>query len=70
MLTDRQREIAELVARGLTNKAIARTVGISVGTVEAHVRDAATRLPCDIHPDLPQRRRIMLFFLSTEQDAA
>jgi DNA-binding NarL/FixJ family response regulator len=36
-LTVREREVAALVARGLTNKGIAATLGISVGTVKDHV---------------------------------
>jgi DNA-binding NarL/FixJ family response regulator len=36
-LTAREREVAALVARGLTNKRIATTLGISVGTVKDHV---------------------------------
>lgn len=47
MLTPRQREIAELVARGYTAKRIARAANISPRTVEAHIRDAADRIPGD-----------------------
>lgn len=36
-LTPRQREVADLVARGLTNKEICSVLGIAEGTVKAHV---------------------------------
>jgi DNA-binding CsgD family transcriptional regulator len=36
-LTDRQREIAEMVALGASNKIIARHLGLSVGTVKVHL---------------------------------
>jgi DNA-binding NarL/FixJ family response regulator len=36
-LTPRQREVADLVARGLTNKEICSALGIAEGTVKAHV---------------------------------
>lgn len=50
MLTPRQREVAELVAEGLSNKAIARRLGISVYTVENHVADAARALSLPYRP--------------------
>lgn len=43
-LTQRQLEVAELVARGLTNRAIAERLGISGYTVETHVRNILERL--------------------------
>jgi non-specific serine/threonine protein kinase len=43
-LTGRQREIADLVAKGLTNKQIARAMDISRFTVETHVRNILERL--------------------------
>lgn len=36
-LTARQRQILDLVARGMTNRSIAETLGIRLGTVEFHV---------------------------------
>ena len=43
-LTARQREVAELVARGFTNKQIAQRLGISRYTAETHVRNILERL--------------------------
>ncbi|MFC9790458.1 ATP-binding protein [Rhodococcus sp. NPDC127528] len=43
-LTRRQREIAELVAQGLTNKAIAQQLVISQRTAEGHVENVLTKL--------------------------
>ena len=44
MLTPRQREIAELIGEGHTNKMIARRLGISEGTVEKHLVTAFERI--------------------------
>ena len=38
LLTTRQREIFDLIVIGLSNKEIARTLGLSVGTVKIHAR--------------------------------
>jgi DNA-binding CsgD family transcriptional regulator len=46
-LSRRELEVAELVADGLPNKAIARQLQLSVRTVESHVRHALTRLGLD-----------------------
>ena len=37
-LTDRENEIAELVARGLQNKEVAEELGIARATVVSHLR--------------------------------
>ena len=37
MLTKRQREIVDLVTRGLTNQDIGRVLGITEGTVKVHL---------------------------------
>ena len=44
MLTPRQREIAELIAQGHTNKMIAQRLGISEGTVEKHLVTAFEKI--------------------------
>jgi two-component system, NarL family, response regulator DevR len=43
-LTDRQREIARLIAEGLTNKTIGLRLGISSQTVDKHVANIAAAL--------------------------
>jgi DNA-binding NarL/FixJ family response regulator len=58
-LTERQAEVAERVARGLTNKEIARDIGVSVETVRVHISEAAERLPGTAFP----RHRLTLWFL-------
>ena len=59
MLTPRQKEVAELVAKGLSNKRIARDLGINVETVNEHIRKAAGRLEFDGKP----RYKLVLWFL-------
>ena len=43
-LTERQRQIAALLMRGLSNKEIARDLGIAAGTVKAHLYEMFYRL--------------------------
>ena len=43
-LTDREREILDLVARGLTNQAIARRLVLSEKTVRNHVSNVFAKL--------------------------
>ena len=44
LLTDREREILQLLSRGESNKAIAQTLSISYDTVKQHVRHILTKL--------------------------
>ena len=46
-LTEREQEILELVAQGLSNKIIASQLGISEGTVKVHVKHLLKKL--DLH---------------------
>jgi DNA-binding NarL/FixJ family response regulator len=66
MLTPQQRTVAELVARGYSNKKIAREVGISPETVRDHIRGAADRIPGDGRP----RYKLLVFMLLEDEDAA
>lgn len=43
-LSEREREIANVAAEGLTNRQVAERLGVSVRTVESHVYHARTRL--------------------------
>lgn len=55
ILSTREREVALLVTRGLSNKKIARELGISAGTVKQHVHHILRKLNVD------RRQRIGLF---------
>jgi DNA-binding NarL/FixJ family response regulator len=44
MLSPREREVAQLVARGLSNKEVARELGLSDGTVKIHVHSIFQKL--------------------------
>jgi two-component system response regulator FixJ len=52
LLTGREREVAERLAKGLSNKQIAYDLGISVRTVEMHRLRAMQRLGCKSLADL------------------
>lgn len=45
-LTPREREVATLVARGCTDRDIARILGIGFGTVRAHITNAMSKNGC------------------------
>jgi DNA-binding NarL/FixJ family response regulator len=51
-LTARERQVVLLVARGLANKAIARQLGISTRTVEAHLNHAFEKLGASSRTEL------------------
>ena len=57
-ITDRQLEVARLVAEGQTNAEIARTLGISVDGAKYHVSELLTRL------GLTRRREIVEWYAS------
>ena len=56
-LTDRERQVLELMAQGLTNTGIARHLYLSERTVEAHVRHVLTKL--DIPTTEEGNRRVL-----------
>jgi DNA-binding NarL/FixJ family response regulator len=44
LLTPREREVLELITRGMANKRIARELGVSEKTVKAHVGHVLAKL--------------------------
>lgn len=60
-LSTRQAEIAEYVARGMANKEISRETGLSLHTVDFHIREAAARLPGHSWP----RHKLTLWWFDT-----
>ncbi len=44
VLSPREREVATLVARGLSNKEVARELGLSSGTVKIHLHNIFQKL--------------------------
>jgi DNA-binding NarL/FixJ family response regulator len=56
-LTDREREVLDLVARGLTNAAIARQLVVSDKTVRNHVSNVFTKLHVANRPEAITRAR-------------
>lgn len=59
MLTPRQKQVAGLVAKGLTTPEIAGALDVSRETVKVHIREAAER----IGGDTPPRHRLTVWFL-------
>ena len=56
-LTERERQVLELMAEGRTNQAIARTLVMSAKTVEAHVGQIFQKLGLEQSPD--DHRRVL-----------
>ena len=69
-LTDREREVLELMAEGLTNAGIAKRLYLSERTVEAHVRHVLTKLDLPQSEDGHRRVLAVLAHLSATQESA
>jgi predicted transcriptional regulator len=60
ILSPREREVAILIARGLTNKEIARELGLTPGTVQQHLHRASLKLRQFLTPGVRLRELILL----------
>lgn len=69
-LTEREREVLELMAEGLTNAGIAKRLYLSERTVEAHVRHVLTKLDLPETEDGHRRVLAVLAHLSATQESA
>ena len=69
-LTEREREVLELMAEGLTNVGIAKRLYLSERTVEAHVRHVLTKLDLPESEDGHRRILAVLAHLSATQESA
>jgi len=65
ILTPRQAEVVEMVARGLSNRDIAARLDISRETVKVHVKQAAQRIRGQAEP----RERLAVWFYLTHPEA-
>ena len=62
-LTDREREVLELIAEGRSNQAIGDTLFLSTKTVETHIRQIFMKLGLGGSPDSHRRVLAVLAFL-------
>jgi DNA-binding MarR family transcriptional regulator len=60
ILSPRERKVALLIARGLTNKKIARDLGLKPGTVTAYVHRISLKLRQFLTPRVRLRELILL----------
>jgi DNA-binding CsgD family transcriptional regulator len=65
-LTPREAEAARLVGRGLTNKKVAKEMGISTSTASVHIANAAAKIE---GPGSP-RHRLVVWALSEDKESA
>src|SRR4029079_15771705 len=68
-LTEREREVLELMAEGLTNAGIAKRLFLSERTVEAHVRHVLMKLALPESEDDHRRVLAVLAHLSATQES-
>jgi DNA-binding NarL/FixJ family response regulator len=69
-LTEREREVLELMTEGLTNAGIAKRLFLSERTVEAHVRHVLMKLDLPESEDDHRRVLAVLAYLSATQESA
>ena len=62
-LTDREREVLQLIAEGQSNRGIGATLGLNLKTVESHIRQIFMKLDLEEAPDSHRRVLAVLAFL-------
>ncbi|WP_308467746.1 response regulator transcription factor [Rathayibacter soli] len=67
-LSTRERDVLRLLARGLTNAAIAAMLFLSERTVDAHIRSIFAKL--NLHADAATNRRVLTAIAWFGADAA
>jgi two-component system, NarL family, nitrate/nitrite response regulator NarL len=72
ILTQREREVAALVSRGLSNKEIARLLGLSCGTIKLHVHSILQKSGANSRYSLIAEAKILdrLEFIEPGNDGA
>jgi transposase-like protein len=69
-VTDRERQVAELIASGWSHKKIAHRLGISTSTISVYVHNLAERIPSDTPPNVtvPPTLKVTLWWLMLQDD--
>jgi DNA-binding NarL/FixJ family response regulator len=69
-LTERERDVLELIAEGLTNAAIGKRLFLSERTIEAHIRHVLMKLAIPQSEDGHRRVLAVLAYLDAANDSA
>lgn len=62
-LSDRERQVLELMAEGRSNLAISERLFLGVRTVESYVSNILARLEVPMGPDAHRRVQVVLLYL-------
>jgi DNA-binding NarL/FixJ family response regulator len=70
MLTRREREVLDLVAQGMSNSGVARTLSLTERSVEKHINALFPKLGLEPQPDVNRRVTAVLLLLSERDQQA